>query len=224
MEHSLTNEELRAEYVRVMGPDLGRLCHEVRDDLGWLGHKWSQFQELFGKGPERIALLNRVASNFFYFLRKLLFEDAMLHLCRLTDPPRTQYHESLTLMRLAKSIPDEDFRAQVRKDGEEVQKKCEFARKWRNRRLAHTDLMSLRNEHASPLPSVTSKNVEDALESMRILLNSVELHYGLPECALVGPDPWGARSLAHYLEEAVRAEENENQRWRELEEGKSGAS
>lgn len=223
MQQNLPNEELRAEYVRKMGAGLGRLCHELQDELWWSRHKWSESQELFEKGPERIELLNTVASNFFYFLDQLLFENAMLALCRLTDPPEIGLYTNLTLMRLAESIPDEDFSAQVRKRADGVRKKCKFARKWRDKRLAHTDLITFRNEHASPLPSVTRKNVADALESMGTLLNSVEQHYGLPP-SLSFPDPWGARSLVHYLEEAVRAKENERQRWRELAEGKSGAS
>jgi hypothetical protein len=31
-----------------MGPDLGTLCHELQNDLVWIGHKWNEFQELFG--------------------------------------------------------------------------------------------------------------------------------------------------------------------------------
>ncbi len=64
MQHDLTDDELHAEYVRVMGSDLGQLCHELQNDLVWLGHKWSEFQELFARGPERIELLNKAASNF----------------------------------------------------------------------------------------------------------------------------------------------------------------
>jgi AbiU2 len=220
MEQTPTDEELRSEYVRAMGLDLGRLCHELGDDLDWLRHKWGEFQQLFEKGQERIDLLNKVASNFFYFLNKLLFEDAMLHLCRLTDPPETMGHTNLTLMRLAESIPDKDFGAQIGKDVEEARKKCEFARKWRDKRLAHTDLTTLRNAHASPLPSVTNKNIEDAMEFMRALVDSVELHYGLRP-PLSSSDPWGARSLVHCLEKAIRAREAENQRWRELAEGET---
>ena len=48
-----------------MGPDLGQLCHELRDDFDWLRRKWSIFQELFDKDRERVELLNKVASNFF---------------------------------------------------------------------------------------------------------------------------------------------------------------
>ncbi|MGD1158420.1 MAG: hypothetical protein ABSA41_21715 [Terriglobia bacterium] len=215
MQRNITIEEVRAEYVSLMGSDLGRLCYELQDDLEWLRYKWGEFLELFGKGPDRIELFSKVASNFFYFLQKLLYEDAMLHLCRLTDPPGNRCQENLTLLRLAKLIPEQEFSAQVRKDAEEVRKKCEFARKWRNKRLAHTDLMSLRNERASPLPSVTSQDVEGVLESMRALLNSVEQHYDIPPSALAH-DPFGATSLVHFLEQVVRARENGDHRWIEL--------
>ena len=219
----MTNEELRAEYVRVMGSELGPLCHELVGELDLLRQKWGEFQVLFEKGPERIELLKEVASQFFGFMHNLLYEDAIMHICRLTDPPATMGHKNLTLMRLAESIPDPVLNAQVQNDAEEVRKKCEFARKLRDKRLAHTDLESLRNPSLSPLPNVTSKNIEEALRSMRALLYSVEQHYGLPP-SLSFPDPWGATSLVHYLEVAVRAKENERQHWRELAGGKSGTS
>jgi hypothetical protein len=181
----------------------------------WLQHKWGEFQELYEKGPERIKLLNKVAPNFFHIVNKLLFEDAMLHMCRLTERSTTMGHKNITLMTLAESIVDQGFSAQVGKEIDNIKKKCEFARMWRDKRLAHTDMKSLRNEHVLPLPSVTSKNIEDAVESMRTMVSSVEQHYGIPRSVLAH-DPFGGRSLVHYLEKAVRAEENENQCWREL--------
>ncbi len=224
MQHTLTNEELRAEYVRVMGRDLGCLCYELRGELDWLRHKWSEFQEIFEQGTERIDLLNRVASNFFYFLHKLLFEDAMLHLCCLTDPPKTLGYTNLTLMSLADLMPDdESFSSQVQNHAKEVRNKCEFAHKWRNKRLAHIDLLTLRKEQSSPLPGVMSRNVEDALKAMSTLLDSVEQHYGLPQ-SVSFHDPWGARSLVHYLERAIRAIDSERERWGEGMECQSGGS
>src|SRR5260370_16343666 len=79
LQKAMTDEELGAEYVRAMGSDLGQLCGELRDDVDWLRRKWSNFQELFGKGQEGIDLLNRAASHSFYFLHRLFFEDHLLH-------------------------------------------------------------------------------------------------------------------------------------------------
>jgi len=71
-----------------------------------------------------------------------------------------------------------------------VRKSCEFARKWRNQRLAHTDLINRRKGHALTLPPVTGNDIESALKSIGDLLTLVEDHYGLPHSVL-GPDPWG---------------------------------
>jgi hypothetical protein len=207
LQQVITDEELRAEYVRAMGPDLGLFCSELQGDLAWLRHKWIEFQELFAKGPERMVLLNTVASNFFYFLRKLLFEDAMLHLSRLTDPPKTAGRggwANLTVLALDKMISDPVFRASVRAEEQQVRKACEFARRWRNKRLAHTDFVTLREGHAATLPPVTTANIENAVKSVLGLLSSVEGHYGLLR-SVQHPDPWGARSLVYYLQEATRA-------------------
>lgn len=205
MQHQLTDDELRAEYIRVMGPELGELYYELDADFSWLRHKWSEFHELFDKGPERIELLNTVASNFFYFLQKLLFEDAMMHLCRLTDPSKSAGHETLTVMRLAGQIHDPSLKASIENQAAPTKTRCEFARKWRKKKLAHTDLVTLRNGPVSTLPSVNSEHIDDALKFIRDLLNSVANYYSLPPSASV-VDPWGSKSLVYYLEKAVRME------------------
>jgi hypothetical protein len=84
-----THDEIRVEYVRSMGPDLGQLYHELEDGVSWLHEKWGELLELFDKGPERIALLNEVAPNFFYLVQQVLWESVLLHLSRLTDPPES---------------------------------------------------------------------------------------------------------------------------------------
>ena len=200
--------EERAEYVRVMGSELGPLCHELQDDFGWLRHKWREFEELFGKGGERVELLNSVASNFFYFLNKVFFEDAILHLCRLTDPPRSAGRDTLSILSLVDLISDATLKACVKTKAELAQNSCGFAREWRNQKLAHTDLWTLRNGRASTLQSVTAKDIENAIKSIRDVLNSVEDHYSRPH-SIPGPDPWGSKSLIHYLERSVRREKIE---------------
>lgn len=200
----MTDDELRAEYVRAMGPDLGQLFHMLRSELWWLRYKWNVFQELFEKGPERINLLDRVAVNFFYLLRQLLYENVMLHLARLTDNPKIKGRETLTIKRLAPLIPDEALRICVRTAEQEVLEKCGFARAWRNKWLAHTDLAISRNRHTLDLPSVEGKNIEGSLRSICALLNSVEEHYHLRPSLSMLSDPWGAESLVHHLEKSIQ--------------------
>lgn len=222
MENGPTGDDIRAQYLRAIGPDLGQLCHELRDDFDWLRRKWSEFQELYEKSQERIDLLSTAASNFFFFLKRLLYEDAMMHLCRLTDPPKTRLRagdrENLTVMALKDLVSDPGFKASVQAKAEEARDKCTFARTWRNRRLAHTDLVSFREGHATTLPAVNSPDIAEALKSIGDLLILIESHYGAPHF-LLGPDPWGAKSLVYYLERAERAISEERQRWFDLARG-----
>jgi len=193
-----------------MGQQLGSLCHELREDLDWLQSKWAEFQELFSKGDERIALLNTVAPNFFWFLHKIMFEDAMLHLCRLTDPPETRIHsgkkvvtrKNLTVMALSQAIPDRNFSNQVKARALESKAKCEFARQIRNRLLAHADMESVQRRNSGT--PILCSHIEEALKSLRELIWFVEEHYGYPPSALL-KDPFGAQSLVYYLERSVKA-------------------
>jgi hypothetical protein len=217
MAHATTDDS-RSQYVHAMGSELGFLCHLLRDDLDWLRGKWKEHAELFEKGQKRIDLLNRAASNFFYFLHKIFFEDAMLHLCRLTDRRQMGDRKGLTVMALADLISHGALKASVQTKAEDAQKTCEFARTWRDRRLAHTDLVTLRQENALTLPEVNSADIYSGIKSIGAVLRMVEDHYGLPP-TLLGPDPWGAESLVNYLERADRAIDEERRSWTELAKG-----
>ena len=108
-----TAEQVRAEHIAGLGPRMGPVFSELRDDLAWLQVKWSEYRELFGTSPERIELLNRAAGLFFRVLQDSLWEDALLHLCRLTDPPVTRGRHNLTIRALPDLCADDGLRAEL---------------------------------------------------------------------------------------------------------------
>ena len=195
---------IRDEYVIAMGEDMGHFCYELQADFDWLRHKWSEFRHLFAN--ERIDLLNVVASNFFLFLHTVLFEDAMLHLCRLTDPPesrnRAGVQKNLTVITLTDMLSDPVLKASVENKIAEVRGNCEFARKWRNKHLAHTDLETALKGRSLTLPSADITNIDTAVISIKNLLGTIDAHYRLPVSAFAD-DPWGAKSLVHHLEQVA---------------------
>lgn len=188
-------------------PGLEVLFKALECELEWLQAKWSEYQEVFGAGPGRREVLNAVASNFFYLLEQLLFQDAMLHLCRLTDRARSPVKggpaENLTVQRLAEAISDPTLRAAVASAAEQARDRCEFALQWRDKWLAHTDLVINQHGWASALPSVTTKHIEDAIDSLSTTLNLINGYYNRPPVVRI-KDPWGAKSLMHYLEKGLR--------------------
>jgi len=199
-----TPDELQAEYVQVMGKDLGELCYDLRDDWDWLKEKWDEFRLLFLSGEERITLLNTVASNFFYLLQKMMYEDAMLHLCRLTDSKETSKQANVTVLRLHELIADPTLKSSVQAAAEKARQDCTFARILRNKRLAHKGAVA-------PLTGATSAEVETAMKSINSVLRLVEAHYKLPDAIILG-DSFGAKKLLHYLQKGLDAQERSDGR------------
>ena len=55
--------------------------------------------------------------------------------------------------------------------------KTQFAREWRNRRLARSDLPPVDGRAPKPLATSSHRRVEDALAAMRAVLNCILLRY-----------------------------------------------
>ena len=172
-----TAELVRQAKVAAMGSELGELCYDLYREVAWLHVKWQEYRELFGTSPERIELLNRAAPAFFNFLQAVLFEDVLLHITRLTDPPQSRNKDNLTLRRLSALIPAPDLKLRVDKLLEQAKQKSEFARDRRNRWIAHRDLLTARNQSPQPLAKASRAAVEQALAAIRDVMNEVENHY-----------------------------------------------
>ncbi len=207
MENDRTAEQLREEYDRVLGPTLAPLYSALKNEVIWVHAKWKQFGILFVDSPERIDLLNQVAGFFFRMIQDVLWEDTILHLTRLTDPPRSSGRDNLTLRRLPGAISDPSLSKVIAPLVEQACTNTSFAREWRNRHLAHQDLALSINEPALPLPAVNRQNMDKALSAVAAVLNRIEGHYWDTEIAftefIVRDD---AESLAYYLKIAVAAE------------------
>jgi len=223
MKRNYTAEEVRAKYVDLMGADLGQLYHELQNEVVWVHRKWHEFKELYGKKSERIDLLNKIAPHFFWLLQKVLIDDVLLHLARLSDPPQSVNRDNLTIRRLAALVPDADLKNRVEELIQEALTKCKFARDRRNRRLAHSDLQTSRNEHPAPLLNASRQDVEWALESMRDLLNCLELYFCQSEVSYqLVIAPGGADSLLSCLEAYLHSKEDEVTRWQKVAEDQAG--
>ena len=211
-----TAEQVEDEYLRLMGPDLGQLHYELYQELAWLHIKWQQFRDLFGKDPARIELLNSIAPLFFYYLQQTLYDDVLLHLARLTDPPRSFGRENLTVRRLPELIAHPALSDEVATLLDQLSEKCDFARQLRNRRLAHADLLTARRQNAVPLPPESRQSVEEALDAFRTLLNRLEVHFCESELGYaIGAEtePGGAEEMVYYLEPSLKTCEEQMERW-----------
>src|SRR5471030_2611929 len=95
-----TPHDVETDHVARLGPALGPVYHALWNDVAWLQVKWREYREMFGSTPARIELLNSAAGLFFRIVQDTLWDDTLLHLCRLTDPPQSVGRANLTVRAL----------------------------------------------------------------------------------------------------------------------------
>lgn len=207
-----TAEQDRDNYLQVLGPTLGPLYYALYHEVAWLHAKWGQYRILFAQSQERVELLNRIAGFFFSVIQRALWEDVVLHIARLTDPPQSLGKDNLTLLRLTAALQIPELVPEIENLVRQARADAEFARVWRNRNLAHLDL-DLAMDRATPLPRISRANIEQALGAVRAVLNRIEGHFFRREVGFalfIAHDD--AENLVYYLKSAVDAEDREREK------------
>jgi AbiU2 len=201
-----TSEEVRAEHIAKMGDQLGKAYNALYNELAWLFIKWRQYEELFGKKPERIDLLNEAAPLFFRLLQDTLWEDILLHVARLTDAVASRGKENLTVRQLPLLV-EPALQAETEALVKAAVEKAEFAADWRKRHIAHRDLKRVLAEKPDQLAPASRLKVKQVLESLAAIMNRVDQHYFGSETAYdFGPDYGDAVSLFYVLRNGLEAE------------------
>ena len=213
-----STENVEQEHLQAFGPTLGPLYHALHNEVIWLHAKWLEYRKLYAQSEERIDLLNGTAAFFFRVVQDVLWDDVLMHIARLTDPPKQKKFENLTFRRLPEAVPDQPLANELRKLVKNALERSQFARQWRNKHLAHSDLSLAIDGKATPLPGVSRLHVEEALSCFREILNRLHVSYLNGEVAydrfLTNED---AEALVHHLAVAARFDKRQRRR---LEEGK----
>lgn len=177
MAESRTADEVARQYRDAMGPELGALFHRLWTECAWLHVRWSDYVALFGTSPDRIDILNAAAGSHFRVVQDSLWEIVLLQISRLTDSTNSVGKDNLTLRRLPGLVAS-DISPEVENLVQEALRRCEFARDWRNRRIAHLDLsLAFGGQGATQLASASRKDVKEALAAIVAVLDAVEFHY-----------------------------------------------
>ena len=177
MGKELSPKEDRAAALESMGASLGELYSILSNQVSWVHFKWKQYRGLFGTNQERIDFLNVAAPAFFAELQQLLWDDILLHICRLTDRPESAGKANLTIACFPALISDADLALRVDKLFNQVKEKTGFAREWRNRRLAHREFPVASQADSRSLTPGSREDIEVALVAIRDVMNCIEVHY-----------------------------------------------
>jgi len=215
MASNLTADEVREEHLATMGPRLGPVYNALWNEVAWLHAKWHEYKELYGEKPARLELLNRAAGLFFRIVQDTLWEDTLLHLTRLTDPPRSAGRQNLTVSQLPVLVDDLTLREQLEALLTEAQSKTQFARDWRNRHIAHRDLAKALGAGAEPLARASRNHVDEALRALAKVLNGVNEFYLKSNLVFDVIAPMtGSVALLYVLRDGLAAREKRSERLR----------
>jgi len=171
---ALTGDEVLSEAITAMGSPLGDVYHALGDEVAWLHLKWNYFRELFAD-PDLVDVLNSAAPAFFHDLQRQSWEDLLMHLCRVTDRAKTAGKDNLTIRLLPDLVSSQQLKVELESLIKSAVSTTDFARDWRNRRLAHEELRVGRN--VTPLASAKFDYIDTALAAIRTVLNRLEQHY-----------------------------------------------
>jgi len=173
-----TAEEIKRDMIKVLGTDFGSLLFTLHNEIIWLTLHWIEFKELYGTKESRIELMNEVAPFFFFTIQKVLRENLMLGISRITDPFKSSGKKNASIRAIPKFILDDGFKEELEKDIQEIIENATFCRDWRNRWIAHLDYeLAINNQNAKPLKSATRKKLKIIIKKIQDFYNKVEFKY-----------------------------------------------
>ena len=201
-----TADEARRHYIEHMGVPLGSLYSELWQEVAWLYVKWNEYVALYGRKDSRIELLNNAAPLFFRVVQDTFLEDTILHIARLTDPPRSAGEPNLTIRRLPTLFVDTKVANRISTLIEKADSATSFCRDWRNRHLAHRDLALALDSGAEPLAPASRKAIRNALDSVGEVLDTVSVHFLKTSIKFdMESNIGGAEVLLRVLDDGIRA-------------------
>jgi hypothetical protein len=208
-----SNDEVRAKYISALGAQFGEAFCDLFNHVAWLYSKWHDYQSLFGE-VSTVDLLNKTAPLIFRDIQRIVWESLLLHLCRLTDPPQSARQDNLTLRRIDQMLPstaDQPFRAALASKVGDAVDKTGFARTWRNKQLAHTNLSVAAGGNAVSMPPAGKTEMQAAIDAIGEAMNCVERHYlrGTIGWEMFIEPPEGVTQLLYYLRKGFDAQEKE---------------
>ncbi|OZA95809.1 MAG: hypothetical protein B7X59_11000 [Polaromonas sp. 39-63-203] len=193
----MTADESRLRNIAAMGEHAGSIYSQLWQELARLYRTWAEYVALFGTKESRVALLNEAAPAFTRIVQDFLWEGVILHIARLTDPPKSMGKPNLSVRALEDAVSDPELKAKVSASVSGALLASEFCRDWRNRQ--------------------SRLKVKEALDGLSEVLNVLTRHYFDSTTIFdldlhVGGGPGGAMSLLYFIDLGVQADKSREAR------------
>ena len=205
---SESSKEIRERYRTQLGTEFGDAFQGLWNQWAWSLLRRDEFRELFTRG-EDVSLLNALASGgFTWDMQNILWEDLLLRVCRLTDPPKSAGKSNLSVTRLPEFCKQHGaaLHGLVQQLVDAAVKKAAFARDWRNRRISHSDFATAVGR-AEPLAAASLQKVTGALDAVHAVLDTISsklLNAGIGDFITGPPRARAFLSHARQLVDSVK--------------------
>lgn len=170
----ISSEESLATVVSVLGETYGTAFHYCKQELWQISESWDRYETLFGS-KERVEILNASGGHFWHAIQQMTHEHVLLGLCRMTDPPKSMGRRNLSVQYLHEADPTNE-KQELGALARAAIEATDFARSWRNKRLAHNDLLHKTGGADQILPS-TGLQISGAIVAIHDALRWVQARY-----------------------------------------------
>lgn len=167
--------EVEREYLEDLGPIFGPVYYKLYNEVVWVHVVWLEVLKLFGS-KQNIDILNKYGSFIFKIIEDSLIDQILLHISRLTDPSKSRGNKNLSLKCLLDYVDSRIDKDILGKLINSAIKASQFARRHRNKRLAHKDL-DLMLSKSKQLEPYDREDIENALNEIRSVMNYIENGY-----------------------------------------------
>lgn len=211
-----------------MDEHLQKVFDRIKQELNHIHYRWTLYRQIFGTNSSRIELINKTSSNVFVEFQRLVIDNMVMSLSKLTDRARMRGNDNLSYHYLIEKIKESgnvELVDSLQSELDELTATCEKFKKIRNKRVAHNDLVVALDEVNSPLLGVSRADIEAALVHARNIMNQVELHFNDSQTLyeeIILPLTNDGRSVLIWLQKGLMYEQLEDDgiikwgKWREL--------
>jgi hypothetical protein len=170
----MMKNQSKLTHLTSMNSDLLPLFESINQEVIQLSYRWKIFLQLFDSREENLQLLNKSGATVFELLQKLIVDDVILTLSRLTDKEKPLGQENVSIKNfiskatpyLSQTLPNELSCTLNRLDS-----LVQNLRVHRNKAIAHKDI-----EHAvgaRQLPDVRYDDLENSMEELRTIMSKL---------------------------------------------------
>lgn len=197
------SKEIEKEMIEVLGSEQGKLFNSIQNEFILLGEKFKHFKELFMTDESRIQVMNKTAPFFFFSLQRILLDDLVMNISRLTESEMNRKFRNATLKGFIRSFDKERLSPEIFQYFNLCLKSVQCLNDWRDKRVAHRDFDIHVNNKVINLKYV---EIENCMGGLTSLMKALYSHFFNSDFMYEFFSPTGgASSLLKHLDLSLRA-------------------